>query len=58
MWSVRKRLLSYVCAFDTIKENRQSNPLEVFDLALKNAGPSTEVRSNESGRQLSRLMRQ
>ena len=37
-------------ALDTIKEKTGNpNPLEIFDLALKNAGPMTEVRSKRIG---------
>ena len=37
-------------AFDLIKEKTGNpNPLEIFDLALKNAGPLTEVRSKRIG---------
>lgn len=37
-------------AFDIIKEKTSNpNPLEIFDLALKNAGPVTEVRSRRVG---------
>ncbi len=37
-------------AFDTIKEKTGNpNPLEVFDLAIKNAGPVMEVRSKRIG---------
>lgn len=37
-------------AFDLIKEKTKNpNPLEVFDAALKNAGPVTEVRSRRIG---------
>lgn len=37
-------------AFDIIKEKTENpNPLEVFDLAIKNAGPTTEVRSRRIG---------
>ena len=37
-------------AFDVIKEKTKNpNPLEVFDLALKNAGPLMEVRSRRVG---------
>src|SRR3989344_6031155 len=37
-------------AFDTIKEKTGNpNPLEIFDLAIKNAGPTTEVRSRRIG---------
>ncbi len=37
-------------AFDVIKEKTEkANPLEVFDAAIKNAGPSMEVRSRRVG---------
>ena len=37
-------------AFDVIKEKTGNpNPLEIFDLAMKNAGPLTEVRSKRIG---------
>ncbi len=37
-------------SFDVIKEKTETkNPLEIFDLALKNAGPSVEVRSRRVG---------
>lgn len=37
-------------AFDIIKEKTgNSNPLEVFDTAIKNAGPNVEVRSRRIG---------
>lgn len=37
-------------AFDLIKEETKNpNPLEVFEAALKNAGPVTEVRSRRIG---------
>jgi small subunit ribosomal protein S7 len=37
-------------AFDLIKERTSNpNPLEIFDAALKNAGPVTEVRSRRIG---------
>lgn len=37
-------------AFDVIKEKTGTkNPLEVFELALKNAGPTVEVRSRRVG---------
>ncbi|MCE9548941.1 30S ribosomal protein S7 [Candidatus Nomurabacteria bacterium] len=52
MWSGKKetsRKIMYK-AFDVIKEKTGNpNPLEVFDLALKNAGPLTEVRSKRIG---------
>lgn len=36
-------------AFDIIKEKESKEPLEIFETALKNAGPSTEVRSRRVG---------
>ncbi len=37
-------------AFDLIKEkNKVENPLEVFDTAMKNTGPTMEVRSRRVG---------
>lgn len=37
-------------AFDIVKEkNKEIEPLEVFDLALKNTGPLMEVRSRRVG---------
>ena len=37
-------------AFDIIKEKQpEKEPLEIFETALKNAGPSTEVRSRRVG---------
>lgn len=52
MWSGKKetsRKIMYK-AFDVIKEKTGNpNPLEIFDLALKNAGPMTEVRSKRIG---------
>lgn len=36
-------------AFDTIKEITKSEPLEVFEAALKNTGPTMEVRSRRVG---------
>ena len=52
MWSGKKETARKVmyAAFDIIKEKTGNpNPLEVFDLALKNAGPLTEVRSKRIG---------
>src|SRR3989338_4745748 len=52
MWSGKKETARKVVyhAFDVIKEKTGNpNPLEVFDLAIKNAGPSTEVRSKRIG---------
>ena len=52
MWSGKKetaRKIMYM-AFDVIKEKTGNpNPLEIFDLAMKNAGPMTEVRSKRIG---------
>jgi len=52
MWSGKKetsRKIVYM-AFDVIKEKTGNpNPLEIFDLAMKNAGPLTEVRSKRIG---------
>src|SRR3989338_4894188 len=52
MWSGKKetsRKIMYM-AFDTIKEKTGNpNPLEIFDLAMRNAGPMTEVRSKRIG---------
>jgi len=36
-------------AFDLIKEKTKEDPLEVFENALKNAGPTMEVRSRRVG---------
>lgn len=36
-------------AFDIIKEKTKKEPLEVFEEALRNAGPVTEVRSRRIG---------
>jgi small subunit ribosomal protein S7 len=52
MWSGKKETARKVVyeAFNVIKEKTGNpNPLEVFDLAIKNAGPSTEVRSKRIG---------
>ena len=52
MWSGKKETARKVmyAAFDVIKEKTGNpNPLEIFDLALKNAGPMTEVRSKRIG---------
>ncbi len=52
MWSGKKETARKVMysAFDVIKEKTGNpNPLEVFDLALRNAGPLTEVRSKRIG---------
>jgi len=52
MWSGKKETARKVMyeAFDVIKEKTGNpNPLEIFDLAIKNAGPLTEVRSKRIG---------
>ena len=52
MWSGKKETSRKIIykAFDIIKEKTGNpNPLEVFDLAMKNAGPLTEVRSKRIG---------
>ena len=52
MWSGKKETARKVmyAAFDIIKEKTGNpNPLEVFDTALRNAGPMTEVRSKRIG---------
>ena len=52
MWSGKKETARKVIyqAFDVIKEKTGNpNPLEVFDLALKNTGPMMEVRSKRIG---------
>ena len=36
-------------AFDILKEKTQKEALEIFELALKNAGPTVEVRSKRVG---------
>jgi small subunit ribosomal protein S7 len=51
MWSGKKetaRKLVYK-ALELIKEKTSADPLEVFDLALRNAGPAIEVRSKRIG---------
>src|SRR3989338_10824132 len=52
MWSGKKETSRKIVyqAFDTIKEKTGNpNPLEIFDLSIKNAGPTTEVRSRRIG---------
>ena len=52
MWSGKKETARKIVyqAFEVIKEKTGNpNPLEVFDLAMKNAGPVTEVRSKRIG---------
>ncbi len=52
MWDGKKETARKVVydAFKVIKEKTEvENPLEVFDMALKNAGPTVEVRSRRIG---------
>ena len=52
MWSGKKETAQRVVymAFDVVKEKTGNpNPLEVFDQAIKNAGPLMEVRSRRVG---------
>lgn len=52
MWSGKKETARKIvyAAFDVIKEKTGNpNPLEVFDTAIKNAGPLVEVRSRRIG---------
>jgi len=52
MWNGKKETARKIIykAFDIIKEKTGNpNPLEIFDLAMKNAGPLTEVRSKRIG---------
>lgn len=56
MWDGKKETARKIVygAFDVIKEklsetDKDVNPIEVFDLALKNAGPTVEVRSRRIG---------
>ena len=52
MWSGKKETARAVLykSFDMVKEKTGNpNPLEIFDLALKNTGPVTEVRSKRIG---------
>lgn len=51
MWDGKKETARHIVygAFDMIKEKTKSEPLEIFELALKNAGPLTEVRSRRVG---------
>ena len=52
MWSGKKETARKVMysALDTVKEKTGNpNPLEIFDLAMKNVGPLTEVRSKRIG---------
>ena len=51
MWSGKKTLAESIVykAFDIIKEETNENPLEVFEAAMRNAGPTVEVRSRRLG---------
>jgi len=52
MWSGKKETARRVVygALDVIKEKAKTeNPMEIFDTALKNAGPTVEVRSRRVG---------
>jgi len=52
MWDGKKETSRKIVyqAFEVIKEKTGNpNPLEIFDLAMKNAGPLTEVRSKRIG---------
>ena len=52
MWSGKKETARKIVygAFDVIKEKTGNpNPLEIFDTAIKNAGPLVEVRSRRIG---------
>src|SRR3989338_2273702 len=52
MWSGKKETARRIVyeALEVIKEKTKNpNPLEVFDAALRNAGPLTEVRSKRIG---------
>lgn len=52
MWDGKKDTARKVVydAFKVIKEKTEvENPIEVFDMALKNAGPTVEVRSRRIG---------
>lgn len=52
MWSGKKETARKIVygAFDVVKEKTGNpNPLEIFDTAIKNAGPLVEVRSRRIG---------
>jgi small subunit ribosomal protein S7 len=52
MWNGKKSVAQGIVygAFDIIKEKMKvEDPLEIFELALKNAGPVTEIRSRRIG---------
>lgn len=52
MWDGKKEIATQIVydAFNVIKEKTETeNPLEIFEMALKNAGPTVEVRSRRIG---------
>ncbi len=52
MWNGKKSVAQAIVydAFDIIKDKMKvEDPIEIFELALKNAGPVTEVRSRRIG---------
>lgn len=51
MWSGKKETARTIVydAFDIIKEKTNEEAIEIFDLALKNSGPTMEVRSRRIG---------
>jgi len=51
MWSGKKSTARKVVydAFDIIKEKTKTDPLEVFDTAIRNVGPAMEIRSRRVG---------
>jgi small subunit ribosomal protein S7 len=52
MWSGKKETArkAVYAALDVIKEKAKTeNPVEIFEAAIRNAGPSTEVRSRRIG---------
>ncbi len=51
MWDGKKTLAESIVydTFDTIARDTGMDPVEVFDLALKNASPMVEVRSRRVG---------
>lgn len=52
MWDGKKETATQIVydAFNVIKEKTETeSPLEVFEMALKNAGPTVEVRSRRIG---------
>ncbi len=51
MWDGKKTLAESIVyeAFDAIAKDTNQDPLEIFELALKNASPMVEVRSRRVG---------